>query len=251
MSTRFQRNPNDVNFGSDHTPELGGQLRALERVNLVGEAYKELRRGLVSGRFLPGTKLNIRELALTMNISPTPVREALVQLAAEGVLTQEAGRSFRVYSPTQDDYLELRDLRINLEGFGAAEAANKISVAGIKQLQGVQDRFMQAKVDLDFKAVLMWNYEFHLRVCAEAQLPRLFRIVEGLWLQMGPLLNMLNGPKPMLHTTTTAGVHNHVRLIAALQARDPDAARAAMQADIAGSADEILSNLRQRLSGHS
>lgn len=230
----------------DEVAEFGG-LRNLERVNLMGEAYKELRRGLMTGRFLPGLKLNIRDLAAAMNISPTPVREALVQLAAEGALTQVAGRSFRVVLLTPDDYVELRDLRLNLEGVGAAEAASKIEEPAIRHLEQVHDNLVKAKAALDFKSALMWNQEFHLRVCAEARLPRLLRIVEGLWLQMGPLLNMLYARREMPRAGPPETLHSHARMIEAFRSRNPEAARAAMQADIAGGSDEILANLRQRL----
>lgn len=233
--------------GADHLPELG-KLRNLERVNLMSEAYKELRRGLMTGRFLPGLKLNIRDLAAAMNISPTPVREALVQLAAEGALSQVAGRSFRVPSMTPEDYVELRDLRLNLEGVGAAEAALKIDEAAIVHLEQVHDRLVQAKAAQDFKSALIWNQEFHLRVCAEARMPRLLRIVEGLWLQMGPLLNMLYAHRPMFPTPTPESRHAHVTMIEAFRARDGEAARRAMQSDIAGGSDPILANLRQHLS---
>lgn len=231
--------------GGEDVP-LGG-IRNLQRVNLMGEAYKELKRGLMTGRFLPGLKLNIRDLAAAMNISPTPVREALVQLAAEGALTQMAGRSFRVVLLSPEDYVELRDLRLNLEGVGAAEAARKIDEDAIRHLEEVHERLIQAKAELDFKSALIWNQEFHLRVCAEARLPRLLRIVEGLWLQMGPLLNMLYARRGMPRAGVSEVDHSHVQMIEAFRARDPEAAREAMQSDIAGGSDEILANLRQRL----
>ena len=234
--------------GGETAPELG-KLRNLERVNLMSEAYKELRRGLMTGRFLPGLKLNIRDLAAAMNISPTPVREALVQLAAEGALSQTAGRSFRVPVTTPADYIELRDLRFNLEGVGAAEAARKIEEPAIAHLEEVHARLVAAKAALDYKAAMIWNHEFHLRVCAEAQLPRLLRIVEGLWLQMGPLLNMLYAHRPMPPAgRPDEAPHHHVVLIAAFRARDAEAARNALQADIAGGSEAILANLRQHLS---
>ena len=201
----------------------------------------------MTGRFLPGSKLNIRDLASALNISPTPVREALVQLAAEGALTQVAGRSFRVAALTSEDYVELRDLRLNLEGVSAAEAATKIKDPAIKQLEEMHERLVRAKADLDFKSALMWNQEFHLQVCAEAQLPRLLRIVEGLWLQMGPLLNTLYARREMPRRDTVEAEHSHMVIIKAFRHRDAESARMAMQADISGSSDEILANLRQRV----
>lgn len=244
----WTREPSDAREEKSGVMEFGG-LRNLERVNLMGEAYKELRQGLMTGRFLPGLKLNIRDLAAAMNISPTPVREALVQLAAEGALTQAAGRSFRVALLGPEDYLELRDLRMNLEGVGAAEAAGKIEERAIRHLEETHERLVEAKATLDFKSALIFNQEFHLRVCAEARLPRLLRIVEGLWLQMGPLLNRLYARRAVPTSSASETRHGHVRMIEAFRARSPEAARAAMQDDIAGGSEEIIANLSQHHEG--
>lgn len=222
-------------------------LRNLKRVSISVEAHKELRRGLTAGRFPPGTRLNIRNLAEAMNISPTPVREALLQLAAEGALTQIAGRSFMVPRFSAEDYLELRDLRLSLEGEGAARAALRIGSDAIEALLHAHERLVERKAARDFREALEWNREFHLRVCAEADMPRLQRIVEGLWLQMGPLLNMLYARREMPRAPGPDDQHGHILMIEAFRARDPEAARAAMQADILGSSAEILANLRQRM----
>ena len=221
-------------------------LRNIERVNLTEEVHRELARGLSSGRFLPGAKLGIRDLAEEMGISPTPVREALQQLVAEGALTQAAGRSFRVPELGPDDYRELRHLRQMLEGEAAALAAPRIPVSAIDQLEAMHQRLADAKAQANFKQAMFHNQEFHLRVCAESGAQRLLRIVEGLWLQMGPLLNMLytrsGVPGPMQPR------HGHLLLIDAFRARDPEAARRALVDDIAGSSNEILAALAPRRS---
>lgn len=226
--------------------ELFDRLRNLKRVSISGEAHKELRRSLTAGRFLPGTRLNIRGLAEAMNISPTPVREALLQLAAEGALTQVAGRSFMVPHFTAEDYLELRDLRLFLEGEGAAKTAERIGQHALDELVHAHEQLMERKAARDFREALAWNREFHLRVCAEANLPRLLRIVEGLWLQMGPLLNMLYARREMPRPAGSEDRHGHILMIEAFRKRDAEAARLAMQADISGSSEEILANLRQK-----
>lgn len=228
----------DISF-----PAQGG-LRNLGRINLTEEARKELARGLSTGRFLPGAKLRIRDLAEEMGISPTPVREALQQLVAEGALLQVAGRSLRVPELDAEDYLELRNLRVMLEGEAAALAAARISDEAIDHLEDVHARLADAKAREDFQSALIFNQEFHLRVCAESGNQRLYRIVDGLWLQMGPLLNVL-------YTGSGAGGddearHWHLTLIDALRARRARAARAALQNDIVGSSDAILAALKAR-----
>lgn len=228
------------------SPTDGRPLRSLGRINLTDDAHREIARGLSIGRFLPGAKLVIRDLAEELNISPTPVREALQQLVAEGVLVQEAGRSFRVPELGPDDYHDLRNLRVLIEGEAAAMAATRIQPEAIDQLDAIHAELVAAVAQSDFKAALVCNQQFHLRVCIESGSPRLYRIVDGLWLQMGPLLNMLY---------TQVRVHNasmdrhwHLLLTDAFRQRDAEKARFALQSDIAGRSDRILAALNARLS---
>lgn len=218
------------------------RLRSLGRTNLTEDVHQELARGLSTGRLLPGARLGIRDLAQEMGISPTPVREALQQLVAEGALSQVAGRSFRVPELGPEDYLELRDLRVMLEGEAAALTALRITPATIEHLEAVHSRLADAKRRADFKSALIHNQEFHLRVCAESGSPRLYRIVDGLWLQMGPLMNALYIRSGV--PTDDQKRHWHLQLLDAFRARDAEAARAALQNDITGGSDEILAALK-------
>ena len=56
----------------------------IEHATLGDHAYEQIRLALMSGRFEPGEKLTIRGLSAQLNISPTPIREALRRLGAEG-----------------------------------------------------------------------------------------------------------------------------------------------------------------------
>ena len=219
-------------------------LRSLGRTNLTEDVPQELARGLSTGRLLPGSRLGIRDLAEEMGISPTPVREALQQLVAEGALSQIAGRSFRVPELGPEDYLELRNLRVMLEGEAAALTSLRITPETIEHLEAVHARLADAKQRADFKSALIHNQEFHLRVCAESGSPRLYRIVDGLWLQMGPLMNVLYTRSSV--PTDESKRHWHLQLLDAFRARDPEAARSALQSDITGGSEEILTALKLR-----
>ncbi|CEJ12281.1 HTH-type transcriptional regulator McbR [bacterium YEK0313] len=217
-------------------------LTSIGRRSLAVEAYRQIRQALTTGELLPGQKLNIREIADSFGTSATPVREALVQLAGEGALELRAGHSFTVPVLTRSTYLELRDLRLNLEGLGAARAAELASPSAIDKLDGLHAKLVAAKARKDFKAALRWNESFHLALCREAAMPRLLRIVEGLWAQSGPLLNMLYATSRM--PSAEDKVHGHLRVIEALRRRDGAAARAGIEDDIAGGTSELLAHLK-------
>ena len=219
------------------------RLQKPASANLADEAYKKLKYSLMTGSLDPGLRLTIRDLAANMGISPTPVREALVQLAAEGALTQSAGRSFVVPRLDAENYEDLRILRELLEGEGAFRAAGRATSKTIADLRAIHEKQITAKAQTDYRASLFWNQKFHLELCAAGGSQRLLRIVEGLWLQTGPLLNLLYENFIKTDYSEFGGKHPHEIVIEALHNRDPEGARAAIQADIASGAKPILANL--------
>jgi GntR family colanic acid and biofilm gene transcriptional regulator len=108
----------------------GEAFEAVERSSLSRQAYNQLRKALMVGELQPGQKLSGREIALRLGTSLTPVREALLQLVAEGVLELRTGHSVTVPLPTRAVYTELRDIRVQTEGLGAERAAALITGNG-------------------------------------------------------------------------------------------------------------------------
>ncbi len=81
------------------------------RDNLTARVYQELRQALMEGRFRPGHRFKIRQLAQSLGVSETPIREALMQLVRERVLDMQAARSIAVARLTSAQYQELRGIR--------------------------------------------------------------------------------------------------------------------------------------------
>ena len=102
----------------------------LSRESISQQAYLAIRRALMGGQFAPGAKLILRTVAASLGISSTPVREALLKLASENALTLDVRGTVRVPEMTRDKYIEIRDLRVLLEGEAAARAA--VAIEGIR-----------------------------------------------------------------------------------------------------------------------
>ncbi len=102
---------------------LKAALLPVIRVNLTAQVYASLRSALQEGRLWPGQRLKIRDLAATMEVSETPVREAVMQLVRERALLLQSNRSLTVPRLSLGQYLELRRIRLELEGLAAAAAA--------------------------------------------------------------------------------------------------------------------------------
>jgi DNA-binding GntR family transcriptional regulator len=92
-------------------------------------AYEQLLDMLLSGDLIAGSVLQERRLAEALNISRTPVREALTQLEAEGLVTRGAGRLMTVRRISVQAYIEILQVRKLLEGEAAAAAAGRIPKA--------------------------------------------------------------------------------------------------------------------------
>lgn len=205
-------------------------------------AYQRIREDLMGGRFAPGEKLKLRDLAARLGMSATPVREALKQLVSEAVLTQADHHSVRLPVLTPDRYLEICDLRVDLEGRAAAAAAERATPADLEELRTIQSNLDAAVREGRLSDWLLQNERFHMAVCRHARMPVLLRLVEILWVQAGPVVNALRG-KPKRRGTRE---HPHWQIIAALEERNALLARALITDDITRIAKALLPDVQAR-----
>jgi DNA-binding GntR family transcriptional regulator len=190
--------------------------------------YKNLRGAVARGAYVPGQALTVRSLAQSMNVSPTPVREALQMLASEGALTVEPNKAYRIPVITRDRMAELREIRAALEGLAAERAAERITLAELAGLEAADARSIRAIARKDTKTYLAANEEFHFILYDAARSPTLSRIILSLWLQIGPSLNLLFRDIKLIEELAD----NHKRAIAAMRTGDAVAAREAIRRDV-------------------
>ncbi|PKP73272.1 MAG: GntR family transcriptional regulator [Alphaproteobacteria bacterium HGW-Alphaproteobacteria-6] len=197
-------------------------------VTLQDRVHAAIRADILAGRFRPGQRLKIRDLAASLDTSPMPVRAALQRLVAEGALEAEALRSVRVPALSRAGLENLLPVRLALEGLAAEAAGARIDAAGIATLTAGVARMDQALGAHDFAAYLTENSQFHLTLYRAAGNPVLLRMIEQLWLQAGPAFTWLvtsDDLSPRLNSF-------HRDCLAALADGDGRAARAAIEADL-------------------
>jgi DNA-binding GntR family transcriptional regulator len=206
----------------------GSAFGPISRENLTGRVYAELRDGLLHGRFWPGERLIIRDLAKAMQISETPVREAVLQIAREAGFEIVAGRSIRVVSLSVAQYLELRRIRLELEGLAGEIATPRIPPEEIDRMERLHEVLCDARTREDWPAVIRAGCEFHFRLYEASGMPELMKFLEQIWMRTAPLLNLLYRHAPY----SNPGRHHHLALIDALRARDAAAVRKALADDL-------------------
>lgn len=204
---------------------------------LAWQVYAGLREWLIAGVLSPGEKLSLRSVGERLGVSMTPVREAVSRLVADAALEVLPNRAVSVPVLTLEEFRELTAIRVVLEGFAAERAAALRSPQQLAAIRRHDALFRRqcGRARPNIEAAVKANQSLHFAVYAAAGLPPLMPIIEGLWLRIGPVLNLDMRASPE-RLRLGAAERCHGRLVAAIDARDAQAARRALADDIGGAA---------------
>jgi len=201
------------------------------RETLQDHVYQRIRDLILNGEIAPGRSITIQSLATAFAVSHMPVREALHRLTAERALTVVSGRSMGIPPLSVERLKDLKRVRSEVEGMAAAWAAERIDAKGLARLSQLNSTLDAAVAANDVMGYLHANRGFHFAVYAAAGSPTLLSMIESLWLQISPYFNLLHASGNFVESN-----EHHRALTRALQQRDPDAARKALQGDISAAA---------------
>lgn len=197
----------------------------------------ELRAGLMCGQYPPGAVLTLRPLAARFNVSPMPIREALRQLVAERALTVEANGSVAVPTIDAEHLAEIRSIRLALEGMAVELAAINRTPDQLEELETLIIASEGTRGMAGPHPNLERNRQFHFAVYAASGSTVLPPLIESLWLQFGPYLQVVI---EMVGTSMGTGDQFHRQVLEALYDRDPKRARRALERDITRAMDVML-----------
>ena len=224
-------------------PPIDAGLSALVpvgRETLLDQVYVQLRQALMMGRFRPGQLLTLRSVSEALGVSHMPVRGALQRLEAEGALEAPANRRTLIVPELRaSELLELRDIRIELEGLAAERAAARISQAELAKVERQCDLMEAAANADDVDGYITENWAFHTAVYSASHLKLLLPLIEGFWLRIGPYVRLMMSDRE----TMVESIPNHRDVVKALRKRDAEKARKAIGADIRDSAEHLRKSL--------
>ena len=218
------------------------RMDRLQHATLSERVYGDLRELLMAGQVAPGEKLNPRAIAAALGTSAMPVREALRRLMAEQAVEFLPNTAIRVPLMTAFRFREIRAIRVALEGMATEAAAAAITPAELAAARGHAQAFLDAPDEAPDRIVRA-NKDLHFAVYRAARMPTLLQMIEALWTQVGPVIN-LDIRSGSDRITQRVARRHHEAMLAALAAHDGAAARAALVADIDGAADFILAQGR-------
>lgn len=210
-------------------------LRLTARQPLVRDVYDVLVDMFMNHTFAPGERLNIDALARTLGVSPTPIREAMARLEAEGLIVKEPRRSYTV-APliTVDELRGLIDLRLLVEPAAAAAAARNASPDDAADLiafarSGGAGDYDDTANRLD----MIYDATFHDKVA---------RLSGNPWIRdsLARLRSHVHMYRLYHHARHAAATKpEHVAIAEAIAANDPDAAAEAMRTHLTTAMNRI------------
>lgn len=218
------------------------EMEPIERMTLGDRAYRQIADLLIAGRLAPGERMSLRSTAEALGVSMMPIREAVTRLVADNALEVAPNRAVRVPIMSAARFIDLTAARIVVESHAAALAAERRDASDLERLATLDEAFRKEtqKRKPDLAAAVAHNQALHFAVYETSRSPQLVDIIRSLWLKAGPVINLDLRANPERLKNTSA-VHYHADLIAAIAASDPNKARDALERDIQGAADFIIS----------
>lgn len=195
-----------------------------------------LREGIISGVYPRGSRLKQADIAEQLNLSITPVREALKMLEAEGYIIRDSYRGASVVPFDAEASGEILQLRLLLEARLVQGAIEKVTSQDLVELRALADQFEQAFASGDRAAARGVNYRFHRRLYDIAAMPHTLHFVQILWARYPfDLINAVSGRGDL-------AAQEHEEILDALTARDTSAAMLAMRKHIESGWDVLKSD---------
>jgi DNA-binding GntR family transcriptional regulator len=203
------------------------------RPQLSDEVSSYLRQAIMAGEIAPGASVRAEAVGEELEVSATPVREALQALRVEGFLELVPRRGFMVVPLAADDIRDIFEAHALIAGELSSRAAKLATADQVEALQALHGELMEAAGGKDHELLERKNHEFHRFVYRMAGSDRL-RWALGNFAKYVPraFYAQIEG-----WPETTAS--DHSAIIDAIVARDPDAARAAMAQHIRNSGEKL------------
>jgi len=224
--------------GRDDAGEVGGARAVNRHHGLAEEAYEAIFAQLMVLRIAPGSRITVDNLARELNVSQTPIREALGRLEGEGLVVKTHLIGYRAAPQiTRRRFDELYDLRLLLEPEAALRAARAMDdkrLETLREVAGVMSRKQGGDERLRYSAFARHDAVFHDRILEFAgnELVRQTLAHQHTHFHIFRL---------MFHSRVTEeALDEHEALLSAFAARDGKAAKRAMRDHIERSRDRLL-----------
>lgn len=219
--------------------------------NTFQKLRDEIENGIVTGEFEPGQRLDETQLAARYGVSRTPIREALMQLSAIGLVEIRPRRGAVIVDPGPQYVLEMFDVMAELEGMAGALAARRHTTEDRTALEAAHAACEAAAARDDTDAYYYENEQFHHAIYAASQSVFLKEQCIALHRRLRPYRRL----QLRVRNRMKVSLQEHAGIVAAILDGHEDSARRLLRDHIAVQGDRFsdlvanMERLRSRTAG--
>lgn len=205
------------------------------RISAKERAFSQIQRWIIDGTLMPGEKLIDAELAESLAVSRTPIREALQLLEVQGLVSLHPGKETRVRNIVKEDILKMYPTLAVLHALAAELAAPMIQPAQIEMLKELNERFGRAIVGQPFHA-MECDEQFHNLIVEASDNAYIASFSTSLQIHIRRFKYIFLKHKI---TATLNSVQEHASIITAFEERDAEKASVLMKQNILRPMNEL------------
>lgn len=213
----------------------------LPRQGLHEEVVSRLRLRIVEGLIAPGAKLNERELSEALQVSRTPLREAIKMLAAEGLVELLPNRGAVAAQLDRQDVVDAFEVIAGLEGMSGELAAARITEAELAEIRALHYEMLAAFTRRDLPAYYRLNARIHQCINAAARNP----VLAQTYRTVNARLQALRFRSNFDERKWAIAVQEHEAMVDKLAARDGAGLRALLVQHLENKRDAVLDLMQQ------
>jgi DNA-binding GntR family transcriptional regulator len=214
----------------------------VDRSDLEERVYSELRSRIMARDLPPGTVLTLRQVAEALEVSATPVRDALRRLENDGLVHSRGKQGVSVAGLDTGDVADLFGARMAIEGYAARMATRSAESKTLTELQHIAAQFpetFEGDHYTDYECFQSLDSAFHSHIVAASENVRLVSMYQALNIH----LHLARIYQREVEQRAQANHREHLAIVDALARRDADAMVNAVETHIANVRDHILSKL--------
>ena len=217
------------------------EVISMPRQGLHQEVAVRLRQRIVEGQIAPGAKLNERELSELLQVSRTPLREAIKMLAAEGLVELLPNRGAVAAQLSPQDVADTFEVIAGLEGQSGELAAARISVPELAEIRALHFEMLAAFTRRDLSTYYRLNAQIHERINAAARNP----VLTHTYRTVNARLQALRFRSNFDERKWQRADQEHEAMVEHLAARDAPALRALLVRHLEHKRDAVLELMQQ------
>jgi DNA-binding GntR family transcriptional regulator len=202
------------------------QSERLQKKSLKDEVFEYLHKRIVAGNFAPGEWLRQEEISTILDVSQTPVREALDRLVSVGLAERVPYRGVRVPKPSEEEILDAYILRLLLETTAVRMAAENVSAEQIEHLTEIVEQTKELVTLDDMSLLQQLNKKFHLAIVAasgNSLMSKFYEVTSNVFPDWRLYEYMFRHPE-LLQSSLTQEYQEHKRILEAIASGNADQA---------------------------